>query len=400
LVVFSIQPRYRSLLTISSNANIAQGELSPEIASELSRLGVSPSNYATFFTALETIAALAFLTVAAVIFLRRSSHRAALMISGALLPFGAIASPLLDSLVTSQAAFRLPVLILRAVGGAGIILAFYLFPDGRFVPPRTRWLALLWGGYTLSWLLFPSLQLKMSLIPGNRADRLLALVFFAFALSAVGTQVYRYRRVSDARQRQQTKWVVFGFGLTIFLGALVGLPLLLFPSLGQVTPTNIAFRLLAFTVTLIGEVITAVAIGISILRYRLWDIDNLINRTLVYGALTGTLAVIYLIGVVLIQTIFPTQNQLATVLSTLSVAVLFNPLRRRIQEDIDRRFYRRRYDAAQALNRFATIARDEVELLRLERTLLGVVEEALKPSRSGLWLRQAGRVGPRTPKKK
>jgi hypothetical protein len=133
---------------------------------------------------------------------------------------------------------------------------------------------------------------------------------------------------------------------------------------------------------------------VAILRYRLWDIDVIINRTLVYGALTGMLILMYLFGVALLQSIFRSLtgqgDQLAIVATTLAIAALFNPLRGRIQAVIDRRFYRRRYDAARALAAFSGSVQDEVELEDVSQALLRLVVETVQPSQSSLWLRDVG----------
>jgi hypothetical protein len=225
-------------------------------------------------------------------------------------------------------------------------------------------------------------------------DAVTILVMLTWVGSGALLQVYRFLICSDPVQRQQTKWVVFGFSM-VFLGlVLISLPVLLFPSLRLSGTANLLYLLIDIPLTLAGLAILPIMIGVSILKYRLWDIDILIRRTLLYSLLTAMLLLVYLSSVVLLQAIFQVltgqgPSPVITVLSTLAIAALFNPLRYRIQDFIDRRFYRSKYDTAQALNSFAQTARDEVEMDRLTGALLEVVVDAMQPKNVSFWLRDS-----------
>jgi hypothetical protein len=258
-----------------------------------------------------------------------------------------------------------------------LLLLLLIFPDGRFVP---RWtvvaLPLLFGFASES-------------VP------LIAVTFTAYVAVGIFAQVYRYRRISDAVQRQQTKWVAFGLLSTVLVNGIWLFVATTFPPEYPI-PARAYFLLVATpTFWLIGLVFPA-SVAIAILRYRLWDIDVLIRRTLIYGVLTGSLALVYFGSVVVLQSVFQTltgqRSPIAIVLSTLVMAALFSSLHRRVQATLDRRFYRHKYDAAQTLAAFAATARDEVELDKLTAELLHVVEKTIQPTYVSLWLRQADKI--------
>jgi hypothetical protein len=289
------------------------------------------------------------------------------------------------------------------LGIAAFTLFFYLFPDGRFVPGWTRWPA----------LMLIAVFLPGSIWPGSRLDdatwppAIEGLVLIVWMGSVMVVQIYHFRRVAGPIQRQQTKWVVFGVtgSALVFLGLVLGRLLVspTFPREGGVLQhvvVNLGVRG--------SSILIPLAIGIAILRYRLWDIDPIINRALVYGTLTLALGLVYFGSVVVLQTLvrfFAGQGQespLVVVSSTLTIAGLFQPLRRRIQATIDRRFYRRNYDAAQTLQAFSVTLRDEVDLNRLTANLLDVVEETMQPAHVSVWLRNVpstarGRSAPDSP---
>jgi len=210
----------------------------------------------------------------------------------------------------------------------------------------------------------------------------------------IAAQVQRYRFHSTPQQRQQTKWMVYGSGL-IVTSIIAGVALQLAFPYSASTPAQTVLVDLASAglLTLIWAVVP-LAVAVAMFRYRLWDIDLVIRRTLIYSALTASLAAIYFVVVALLQLgvrglTGQQQPALVTVVSTLGIAALFTPLRRRIQSGIDRQFYRNRYDAARALAEFASAAREEVDPERLTGRLLRVVSETLQPESASVWLRPA-----------
>ncbi len=223
--------------------------------------------------------------------------------------------------------------------------------------------------------------------PFTRFPILNALTFVGFVGTMVVGQIYRYRRVSSLLQRQQTKWVVFG--MSVAIGCYVGLDLLY--GVFSLPPKGPFADLIIFTATYFLMLLIPLSIVFAILRSRLWDIDILINRTLVYGTLTAMLAVVY-IGLIitlqfLLRGLISQTSDIAIVASTLAIAALFNPLRRRIQAFIDRRFFRRKYDAARTLEAFSVTLRNEVDLSQLREQLVAVVQETMQPTHISLWLR-------------
>ena len=218
------------------------------------------------------------------------------------------------------------------------------------------------------------------------------VVFLGLIGSGVAAQVYRYWRIASPVQRQQTKWVVFGSAVGIALDLII-----VAVAVSGMLPWRVEPGALSYFVILTGAFLSLLliplSIGMAILRSRLWDIDVLIRRTLVYGALTTALALVYVGSVVLLQTLVGAvtnqgRAELVTVASTLAIAALFNPLRRRIQNVIDKCFYRRKYDAAKVLAVFAATMRDETDLEALTTELLRVVDSTLQPEYVSLWLRE------------
>jgi hypothetical protein len=217
-------------------------------------------------------------------------------------------------------------------------------------------------------------------------------VQFGVLLFPIYAQLYRYRHVSSTVEQQQTKWVVFGLVLTLLAEGMIFLPPLFFPTLAESGPPRALYVLISACLFPLLLNLIPLTIGIAVLRYRLWDVDALINHTLVYGLLTILLVLMYVAIVIVLQILlhafFNQTNSIVLVASTLAIASVFQPLRRRVQSGIDRRFYRRKYNAAHTLAAFSARlrSRDDIDLTTLTGDLLKVVEETMQPAHVSLWL--------------
>ncbi len=276
---------------------------------------------------------------------------------------------------------------------ATFVFSLLLFPNGRLPSPRWRfvgWLTL--AGVLLAIPITPIAPGQSGFVPLENpvgaggffgqvvSILLLASVFLIFfsMLAGILSLFVRFRR-STGHMRQQLKWFAFAafvFGIYIMSDFFVELP-----GIWENVKEGLVFAFMP------------ISIGMAVLRHRLWDIDIIIRRTLVYSVVSLFLAAVYFSGVTLLQLVFTAvsgqRSAAAIVLSTLAIAALFNPLRKRVQDFVDRRFYRRKYDAEQALASFAALARQEVDLEQISDRLLGVVEETVQPEQVSLWLKPA-----------
>ena len=369
------------LCTGTAAACTTSGQLTPGDVRRLHELGLSRDFYATYTIVLMSLAALGYWLVAAFLFWRKSDDRVALLAIVSLVTFPMVFNPGIHTLPSPWWSLAN---VLSFLGSLCLVLFFYVFPSGHFVPSFTRWVtvvALLYWGFGY---FFPAASFN----PFSRSQVLNVLTYLGLLGGFVVTQIYRYRRVSSPVQRQQTKWVVYG----VSLGGGGYLALftfsLFFPSLFL---TGSLASLIKLTVIYGLALLVPCSLCLAILRSRLWEIDLIINRTLVYGTLTALLALVY-VGLViglstLLRGIISQDNSVAIVLSTLSIAALCQPFRHRIRQVIDRRFYRRKYNAVQTLAAFSTTLRHEVDLDQLRETLLAVVQETMQPAHVSLWVR-------------
>jgi hypothetical protein len=267
------------------------------------------------------------------------------------------------------------------------ILIPLLFPTG--MPPTSRWRFVGWGAVAAGGLTvvgsafapgslenFPWAQNPLG-IEGFPGKALAGISFFGCvlaALAAIASLVVRYRR-SHGVERQQLKWVTAAGGLLVLSFMAGGLL------------TDSVSEQAGWAALVVGLSIVAVAVAVALLRYRLYDLDVVINRALVYAVLTAMLAGSYFGLVLLLQVVLSPSSGLAVAGSTLAVAALFRPARSRIQRAVDRRFYRRRYDAAHTLEGFGARLRDEVDLDSLADELSAVVANTMQPAHVSLWVR-------------
>ena len=355
-------------------------ELSSADLALVADLGLDSPAFASLWTALNLVWNLSYVVMAGLIFWHRSDDWIALLVSAVLALLGAVSfSPANSILGGAHPGWARVVEAWEVAAYVSLLLLLLIFPDGRFVPRWTR--------FALPLLLV----FFLDMLSASDLVQIMLLPFMVYAGIAVYAQIYRYRGVSNPLQRQQTKWVALGLLSTVLL---MGLWLVVAITLPPERPSLArTYAVLAVTPVLwtVGLVFPA-SIGIAVLRYRLWDVDVIVRRTLLYAALTATLLFVYFGAVVLLQGLFVAvgnqRSSVAIVISTLAIAALFNPLRRRIQATIDRRFYRRKYDAAQTLAAFAAAARDETNLDALTGRLLDVVSETIQPEHASLWLRE------------
>jgi hypothetical protein len=355
----------------------------------LKGIGMPLGDYTAYTAALALANMILCLVVSTLIVWHRSNDRMAMLVALMLVTLGPI-SVTATFPPSSPSPWLVPNICLSFLFQALFLLVFSLFPTGQFVPRWTRWIVVVFLAVQVPANFFADVPL----IGNTLAGQLGWIVTVGELMTLALVQLYRYRRVSNSLQRQQTKWVVFGIAVPITVIVIVTGQSLLFPALTE----HSSLYLLAYNESgFLLALFLPLAFGFAMLRYRLWEIDTIINRTLVYGALTLILTGVY-VGLViglqaLLRGIISQDNSVAIVLSTLAIYVMFQPLRRRIQRIIDRRFYRSKYDAAKIVAAFSDTLRQEVDLDQLREHLLAVVQQSMQPTHVSLWLRPPERDG-------
>jgi hypothetical protein len=357
-----------------------------QLESALAGLGLTVNFYAVYSLGAGLVFSLVFLACGWLILLRKNQDWFGLFLALLLLSWasgnGAFTSfpplsPWIETFYSYLSWFMWP----------GFFFLLYFFPSGHVTPRWTRWFALGWGLISVYGLMTTILDVSLT--------EFLYVIPILIAVLLVGgyAQIYRYRH-AGALERQQIKWVVTALLLMVVLFVLIAL-LGNLTGLGDPRKSSLTgaliFQMISSAMGNIVFIGVPISIALAMLRYRLWDVDILIRRTLVYSMLTATLALVFFGGVTLLQSIFSAisnqQSEISVVISTLAIAALFNPLRKRVQDFVDRRFYRKKYNAEQTLARFAAIARDETDIEELSAELVSVVQETMQPENVTLWLK-------------
>jgi hypothetical protein len=371
------------LVACTASAEECAKGISPSVeeVQALEAAGVSLQYYARWTIIFGLFETVVWMGVGVLIFILRPDDWMALVVSSMMILFtsGSEGDPIIRAYPSLEWLAQLGFSLQNAL----LFLFVGLFPSGRFAP---RWMK--WYWIAMVFLAMGGESILMRILPGGQLpdEWIWGPGWLSFLILGPYSQIYRYRKESTPTERLQTRWVVFGFAaMAGFI--ITGFLLVQMHILPSIVMADFFFGL--------GALLLPISIGVSVLRYRLWDIDVIIRRTLVYGALSLTLAMVYFGSVILLQSMVSAfggqQTAVVTVISTLVIAALFTSLRKRIQNDIDRRFFRKKYDAEKIVAAFGASQRQQVDMDELSEHLLGVVEKTLQPESLSLWIREKGK---------
>jgi hypothetical protein len=365
--IFNVSPSLERYRTVCTGSDCSYFMLYPGAEEQLAQIGLTPTGYALTLHTLDTLVLVVFTMIAWFIFFHRSHTLIGWSVATALVLVGVGAA---SSGVTLANTYPLAVKLFTIMTNLAFLMLFFLFPDGQFFPRWNRWF-FLFGVVSI---------LAFSESPG--------VIVFIFA----GTygQLIRYRRISTQAEREQVRWALVGIA-SMTISVIMWVLVFDVPNAQGSKQPDVLLTL--GSLPIIYALISGFPIMLlyAIFRHQFWKIEVVINRALVYTILTLLLALVYFGSVLILQALFATligeQSTLAIIISTLAIAALFSPLRSRIQAFIDRRFYRKKYNATQTLSEFAAIARNETDLSSLTGKLLNIVDEAMQPQDVSLWLR-------------
>ena len=342
--------------------------------------GINISLYAGIITSIEVILYLTNLLIGIFIYVRKSNDWLAVFVS--LMLITTLQADLRRSIILVHPVLFWPLTILGLLNSSLIIIFFFIFPTGSF---RPRWTAVLAFVLIVFYLVFPVIN-GVSIVPQNWVSILATIILIVLGLCSLGVFVFRYRNIFNQTQRTQIRWVIYGVAVT-WGGALV---LVLLRELLPVINGNALLFISWNIVFLAWNLFLPVSILIAVLSAALLDIDILIRRTLAYTILTIILLFVYIITVLGLQKLFEVatgqSSPVIAIVSTLLIAALANPLRQRIQQNIDRIFYRERYSMELAVQSFSETVREDVDLDQISTLLSNTVKEALQPEFMSIWM--------------
>jgi hypothetical protein len=345
---------------------------------------------------LSILSAVLSIALAVLLFFKKQTDRMALFLSFYLLGYGILMVGPLEHFLPFwfPASGNLALILQSALFALPTIVLILIFPNGIFAPRWTRWLVVPAGALML--LAFFVIRNPDEIVRGNTITAVSIYVAIGVLLVvAFGVQFYRYFRFYSPLERQQAKWVVYGFVVSYVALMLVSIPYYYLQNLPPGTPFP-WWAALGGLGWWLGLMIQPLAFTFAILRARLWDIDVIVRRTVLYAVVTFLLALIYFGSVISLQQIFARlavgqPNELVTALSTLAIAALFVPLRNKIQAAIDQRFNRKKYDAQKVMEKFSQTVRDETDIDKLTNELVNVVNETMQPKSVSVWLGPSAR---------
>lgn len=389
VVIFGVtlSAYYDRLQTVCTGSTCTDWQLTPENLQAIEGLGLSLGFYAVYLVALASIFAGVCLVLAAVI-VWRAQDRMALFVAFALVLFGVTMPQAPQTVATANPVWSWLFQSVGFLGFASIVLFINLFPSGRFMPRWTRWAAVVWIVVAGQGIFFSDSLSNAGLSVLN------TLGFMGAAGASLGALVYRYRRRADLIQRQQIKWVVFGIAAALGVALGVALLSIIFPIFSESKPSGLLSKLLFPSIFTLAFLLIPISVAVAILRYRLWDIDVVINRTLVYGALTVCVVGIYVLIVGYLGMLFQTgDNLLVSLIATGLVAVLFQPLRERLQRGVNRLMYGERDDPYGVLSRLGRRLEATLAPEAMLSTIAESVREALRLPYAAITLRKKRNEG-------
>lgn len=374
LFIISIPVNYERRQMICDSEPCPPGQLTPASVQPLAQIGLSVEGLVRVTIALDIVIAVVYTASAVIILMRKPNDPLSIFVTIMLVTFGAATfTSASRSLVMQYPQMGLFVMTIEMIGSLSIVAFLFIFPSGRFTP---RWSALLLAG----WIIFqlPHYYIPNSpLNPENINPLLYNGIFVAGILIGVVSQIYRFRRISQPVERQQTKWVVYG--LVVGFGGYLAARLI---SLTVDDPlgSDVAFSLALTMIARLCLLLLPVSIGIAVLRFRLWDINPIINRTLVYGALSVSTMALYILAVGLFSNFFQnsTANYIVAFLATGIIAILFEPLRERLQRGVNRVMYGERDDPATVLAKLSQRLDSSLAADSVLPTIVETVAQALR----------------------